>query len=160
MDGMRIRLEFQIPCSAIRAWEAVHEPKVAADLYRPLLVMAAGSGGFPPRFASGDRVRVTMRLLGRVPIGAQLIAIEDVTLPTGFPAGARTMRDAGRPLTGPLSLLAGWNHEITIWSAEEGRAVWHDELTVRGVFAPVYWPVLWSMWKWRQRKLQRLAQRW
>jgi hypothetical protein len=174
---MKIRVVFGIDCSADAAWAAVHLPRVAASLYAPLLEMS--SEGMPDRLASGDKVRVSLRLFGLVPLGSQSIVIEDryaSTASEGFgpndahrawtsSGDARTMVDAGRPLSGPLALLAGWNHEIAISSAPGSGAtapgaVWHDELTIHGVVAPFFWPVLAMMWNWRKHKLKRLARTW
>lgn len=165
MGCMQICVEFPIACSADSAWNAAHTTAVAAKLYRPMLHMTADGGSFPDggslpeRFTSGDEVRVSLRFFGIVPLGSQLISIEDVDRPQ-FPAHARTMRDAGRPLTGPLALLTGWNHEMTVWPTARGTAVWHDELRIRGFFAPVFALALWPMWQWRKAKLRRLANAW
>lgn len=159
MNRMRIRTVFAIDCPAEVAWAAAHTPATAAELYRPLLTMTARHGVLPARFESGDRVDVALRMFGALPAGSQRIAIEDV-LRDRFPAGSRTMRDAGRPLTGPLALLRGWNHEITVWRKGRGTAVWHDELTITGGFAPLFSLVLGPMWLWRRAKLRRLARGW
>ena len=167
---MRIRVAFEVPCSADAAWEALHTPTVASELYRPLLHMRGIREGLPARFVSGDTVDVSLRAFGRFPVGTQRIAIFDVaTTPVatgGHPvAGSRTMRDAGKPLTGPLTLLRFWNHEVSVWpkdtgSAQHGPAVWHDELTIQGHFAPLFALLLYPMWWWRGRKLRRLARGW
>lgn len=155
----RIRVVFPVACAADVAWLAVHTPTVAAELYRPFMIMTPQRGALPGRFTSGSRIDVTLRALGMFPAGSQRIQIEDVEL-HGFPPGARTMRDAGRPLGGPLSLLRGWNHEITVWPVTPGAAVWHDELTIRGGFAPAISLVLGPMWRWRKAKLAKLARSW
>ena len=156
--SLRVRIVFEAECSVDSAWEAMHSPAVASELYAPVLRMRA-EPPFPERFASGDEARAVLRLFDLLPVGSQLIAIEDVT-PARRPSGARTMRDAGRPLSGPLAMLAGWNHEITVWASPSNGAVWHDELTISGAFAPLCWPVLATMWRWRRRKLLRLARGW
>jgi len=167
---MRIRVMFEVECSADAAWEAAHTPAVASELYRPLLRMTPIVGSLPERFESGDTVDVSIRFFGVIPAGIQRIAIQDVVRARpsrsgALPPGARTMRDAGTPLTGPLSLLKSWNHEITVWpphthTAQSGTAVWHDELTIHGFFAPFFALTLWPMWWWRRRKLRRLARTW
>lgn len=155
---MRVRTQFAVPCSANTAWSAVHEPAVAARLYAPLIVMRPDRD-FPERFDSGDRVRVHLRLWGRLPIGAQLISIKDSEAEDGT-SGGRTMHDVGRPLSGPLALLSGWHHRITILPVTARGAVWRDELSISGVLAPLYWPVLAVMWQWRRIRLERLARSW
>ena len=159
MDHMRIRTIFLIDCSAEIAWQAAHTPGAAAQLYEPALHMSDKHGTLPTQFESGSRVEVALRLFGFVPVGVQRIEIEDIPL-TQFPPGARTMRDAGRPLSGPLALLRGWNHEITVWPMGSRATVWHDELTINGAFAPLLSLGLRPMWRWRQAKLTRLARAW
>lgn len=160
---IRIRLMFLIECSADSAWQAVHTPSVASALYRPLLTMNGRNGQLPDHFEPGDSVDVTIRALGVIPMGAQRIAIDDIEKPA-FPPGSRTMRDAGRPLSGPLALLSRWNHEITVLpigaGTDTGTAAWHDELTIGGLMAPLFALVLAPMWHWRKWKIRRLSRRW
>lgn len=161
---MRIRTVFRVDCSAETAWHAAHSPAAAARLYAPLMRMVPLTGAMPLRFSSGDRVEVSLRLFDVLTLGTQSISITDIER-SGFPPGARTMRDGGRPLSGPLALLRDWNHEITVWptgtDSGTGRstAVWHDELTVGGAAAPLFAPILWPMWQWRKHRLRRLARR-
>lgn len=157
---MRIQTEFEVASTVDATWEALHSPQEAAGLYSPLVQMVA-PWGMPDRFQSGDRVIVRMRLFGLVPLGAQLIHIED-EWPGKFAGDPRTMRDQGGPLTGPLVLLESWRHEITIQHSPHhpDRTVWRDELTIGGIAAAAFWPVLELMWRWRQRKLKRISSTW
>lgn len=154
--GMRIYVASPLACTADAAWEAAHRPAVAAQLYAPLFRMQPLDGAPPERFTSGDRVRVSLRVLGAIPVGSQLIAVDDVL----DVSDARVMRDSGRPLSGPLALLRTWNHEMMVSTLPTGQTVWKDELRVTGVFAVPMAPVLWLMWQWRIAKLRRLARRW
>ncbi|WP_336660157.1 hypothetical protein [Leucobacter sp. USHLN153] len=157
---MRIRTEFEALCTAEQAWRALHDPAVAAELYAPLLVMRP-EGGFPTELATGSEVRVRLMAFGAVPVGAQLISITDLE-PSPPSAWPKTMRDHGEPAAGPLALLTEWRHEITISRslASANRAVWTDELHIGGAIAPLFRPVLALMWRWRGRKLRRLAAEW
>lgn len=159
MSQVIIQTIFPIACSADTAWHAAHSPAAAAVLYRPLLQMSPVEGTMPMRFETGSQVDVTLRLLGIIPVGSQRIVIEDFD-PARFPPGSRSMRDGGRPLCGPLALLSGWNHEITVWPMGPSAAVWHDELTISGGFAPLLGLGLRLMWHWRRAKLRRLARTW
>ena len=163
---MRIRVALPLHCSPDAAWRAVHSPARAREIYAPVFQMASASGGFPEQFVSGAEVPARMSLLGIVPMGAQLIRVEDVVRES-FPPGARTMRDRGRPLSGPLALLRTWNHEMTVSPVGSANAAglgsaafWHDELTVTGWAAPLMAPALWAMWKWRAGRIQSLSQGW
>lgn len=160
---MHIRTTIRTACSADRAWRAMHSLRVAAALYRPLLRMRPDTPVPDGRLRPGDRVRATLSLLGLVPLGQQLIAVDDVTPGGGSDApdsAARTMRDSGHPVSGPLALLTGWNHEMTVTPLAPDRAEWSEVLTIRGRWAPAMWPVLWTMWQLRARKLRRLSAAW
>lgn len=157
---VQITVEAALGCSADAAWRAAHSPAAAAQLYRPLLQMRPrGSERFPAAFKTGSRIDVALRIFGAFPAGTQRIVIEDLVA-RGAGSQARTMRDAGRPLSGPLALIGSWNHEITIIPAGPRSAVWRDELTIGGWFSPLAAAVLWPMWRWRALKLRRLARGW
>jgi hypothetical protein len=157
---MRIRTEFLAACTPHAAWRALHDPRVAAALYAPLLVMEPAAP-FPERLTTGSRASVRLRAFGILPVGSQEIRITDVhsTDPGAWP---RTMRDHGRPLSGPLTRLTGWRHEITISPVPDAphRAEWSDELHIDGPWARLFRPPLALMWRWRGRKLRRLARDW
>ena len=155
---MRVRTQGTVAGSTGGAGAAVLSAAVAAGLYAPLLVMSP-ERRFPDRFTTGDRIRVRLRLWGVVPLGSQRIEIEDSASEDGT-AGGRTMHDVGRPLTGPLALLAGWHHRITILPVTARGAIWRDELTISGAFAPLCWPVFAVMWRWRRARLKRRARSW
>lgn len=152
----RITVIKQIECSADAAWHALHNPEVAAQLYRPLLKMVPLSDkGFKERFESDTRVDVALRFVGFITVGVQRISIVD-----RVSGSSRTMRDRGRPLKGPLALLKTWNHEITISPAGPNQSVWNDQLTIGGEFAPLAALVIKPMWIWRASKIARLAKDW
>ncbi|UOQ59386.1 hypothetical protein MUN76_09995 [Leucobacter rhizosphaerae] len=168
---MLIRTECALDCSPDAAWDALHRPEVAAQLYAPALQMRP-SEAFPARFTTGDRRTVELRLFGHWRLGTQLIEIEDRVpadpdasegadpIADDLDASARAMRDRGRPLSGPLAALARWQHRITILPAPGSRAVWRDELSVGGAAAALFGPVLWAMWRIRRWKIRRLARSW
>ncbi|WP_336652560.1 MULTISPECIES: hypothetical protein [unclassified Leucobacter] len=167
---VRIAVAAALDCSADAAWRAAHSPAAAGQLYRPLLQMRPRGGAqFPAVFETGSRVDVALRFFGVLPAGTQRIVIVDLDAQeaNSRAAGsqtvgsqARTMRDAGCPLSGPLALISSWNHEITIIPAGPRSAVWRDELTIGGWFAPLAAVVLWPMWRWRVQKLRKLARGW
>lgn len=164
---MRIRFTVELACPSDAAWEALHSPAAVAELYGPVFRLT-GLDPLPERFADGSRVRVRLALLGLVPLGSQLIAIDDV-LPDGpdgsdRPDGptARTMRDAGRPLTGPMALISRWRHEMTVLPVpgDPDRSIWRDELRIGGAAAPLLWPALALVWRWRRARIRRLSRSW
>lgn len=140
----------------------MHSPQVAASLYRPLLAMREVDP-FPSRLVTGSRVRAELRVFGVIPIGRQLINITDLgEEPVFGRTDVRTMRDHGRPLSGPLGLLATWNHEMTVWprAGFDNQCVWNDELSVSGRWAPLFAIVLRVTWLARARKLRVIATQW
>lgn len=157
---MRIRTEFTAVCSPAVAWRALHDPHVAAALYAPLLVMDPVTP-MPERLVTGSYARVRLRAFGFVPVGTQEIRITDQA-PDASESCPRTMRDHGRPLSGPLAALTHWQHEITISSSayDPERAVWSDELRIGGAWARAFRLPLALMWRWRGHKLRRLARNW
>ena len=157
---MLIRTETELVCTPDAAWEAVHSPAVAAELYAPVLRMRA-EGGFPARFSTGDQRTVRLLAFDRVTLGTQLIHIEDHLTGHSEP-GVRAMRDRGRPLSGPLARLTRWQHQMTILPSHihPDRTIWRDELSIAGVAALWFGPVLSVMWRVRRWKIRRLARAW
>ena len=158
--GMRVYIRAEVPCSADAAWEALHSPGAATELYGSFMRMDA-PGGFPRRFQSGDEVLVRLLFAGRFTVGRQLIRITDHET-QGTLNQERMMRDSGGPVTGPLRVLRGWQHEVTITAdpRDEGHAIWRDQLKFTGPFALAFWPVLAVMWWWRKLRIVQLAKRW
>lgn len=160
MVRLNIRIVAQLACGAAEAWEAAHTPRVAEQLYQPLLQMhTLDAASFPKRFSSGSRIDVALSLLGCLRVGKQRIVIED-RIESVAAVERRTMRDTGRPLSGPLSMVRSWNHEITVIPVGDRTCSWEDVLTISGGFAPFAACVLVPLWRWRAIKLRRLALEW
>lgn len=172
---MRIDLRFTIDCDPEAAWHAVHSPAVAAELYGSLMQLEPLTP-LPERFGSAAdpgtgsgrteahaeaEAEVELRLAGLLPIGRQVIRIRDETWGAGASL-VRTMHDEGRPLSGPLALLTGWHHRMTITPVpgDPNRAVWRDRLAFGGSIALAAWPVMRITWAWRARRIRRLAPTW
>ena len=158
--GMRIDLRFVIDCDPDAAWEAVHTSRVAAELYGPVMQMRP-LGDMPERLRDGDEVEVALRALGRIPVGRQVIRVRDEVQGEGV-ALVRTMHDEGHPVSGPLALVTGWHHRMTISAAPDGsgRTVWRDRLHFGGPAALLAWPVLWATWVWRAGRIRKRAPHW
>lgn len=159
---MRVLLKFTIDCDPDTAWRAVHSPKAVSQLYSPLLQMrAVQTVGFPEVWAPGDEVPVQLAVLGCIPVGRQLIHVSErvVEEPDGQ---VRIFRDSGIPLTGPLSGLDVWDHQMAISPApgQPHRTLWRDRLTFDGPTAPLLWPVLWASWQARGLRMRSLARAW
>lgn len=157
---MRVTLNFEIDCDVESAWQAIHSPEVAAQLYGPFLQMQPHTG-LPERWESGLEATVSMRAFGIISAGTQLIRIDDREI-THDGTTVKIMRDSGRPLTGPLALLRSWDHQMAV-SAVPGhpeRTRWRDRLVFTGVVAPAFWPALWVAWNLRAIRIRQLAPTW
>lgn len=109
---MRIHLKLVLDCDADAAWRALHSPRVLAELYGPLVSLDPLAGALPTRLDHGSDVPMRMRVAG-VPLGSQLIHVTDaVTQDSRGPV--RILRDSGIPLTGPLSVLDVWDHQMAV----------------------------------------------
>lgn len=159
---MRIELTFVIDCDADSAWEAIHSPAAAEELYGPILRMrTVGGWGLPERWTTGAEATVEMTVLGLFTAGRQQIRTTDEER---YVDGVRVriMRDSGRPLSGPLASLTRWDHRMAVSEApnEPGRTLWRDRLVIEGPLARVLWPGLWLTWQWRKARILHLAPSW
>lgn len=128
--SMRILLKLVIDCDPDAAWRALHSPRAVAELYGPLLDLEPMiPDGLPTSWSPGDDVPVQLAALGKVPAGRQLIHVSEREVDE--PAGrVRIFRDSGIPLTGPLSSLDVWDHQMAVSPApgEPGRTLWRDQI--------------------------------
>ncbi|PZU39784.1 MAG: hypothetical protein DI573_06050 [Microbacterium sp.] len=157
---MRILLRFEIDCDPDAAWRALHSPAVVAELYGPLLQMQP-LGALPTAWESGSDAAVQLSLAGALPMGRQLIQITD-RVREDSRGRVRILRDSGIPLTGPLSALDVWDHQMAVAPASEdpARTLWRERLVIGGAAAPAFWPVLWTIWQWRAARIRALAPTW
>ncbi len=158
---MRIMLKLVLDCDADAAWRALHSPRAVAELYGPLLEMSPmDAGGLPTRLESGADVPVQLRAAG-LGLGQQLIHVSDRRVESAD-GEVRVMRDSGIPLTGPLSALDVWDHQMAVSPApgDPDRTLWRERLVIGGAAAPAFWPVLWGVWQWRAGRLRTLARTW
>ncbi|MGP3535901.1 hypothetical protein ACTU3I_13965 [Microbacterium sp. RD1] len=157
---MRILLKLVIDCDADAAWRALHSPTAVAELYGPLLAMQPLADP-PTSWDAGTDLPVQLSVAGAVPVGRQLISVteRETSDATGR---VRIFRDSGIPLTGPLSSLDVWDHQMAVSAApgDPGRTLWRDRLVIGGPTAALLWPVLWSTWQWRGARIRALAPTW
>jgi len=156
---MRVLLRLTIDCDVDAAWRALHSPAALAQLYGPLVTLAS-LDDVPTSWAPGNDAIVTLGL-GPMPLGTQLIDISDNEREHRG-QGVRIMRDSGIPLSGPLSALDVWDHQMAVSVApgDPGRTLWRERLVIGGRAAPALWPVLWSVWQWRAGRIRALAPTW
>jgi hypothetical protein len=154
---MRILLKLVLDCEPDDAWHAIRNPQVFQEASYPLTQFRSlEAGGFPDVWQAGEHP-VQVSAFGAFPIGEQVI---DVSF-ADAPAGVRIMRDTGRGLSGPLTLITRWEHSMAVGAAPGGKTLYRDQLSFSaGVFTPLMWPMYWAFWQWRAAALKRLAPRW
>lgn len=159
---MRILLKFVIDCDPDAAWRALHSPRAVAELYGPLVDLEPmATEGLPSSFRPGDDVPVQLSALRAVPLGQQFIHMSERRVDERG-GEVRIFRDSGIPLTGPLSSLDVWDHQMAVSPApgEPDRTLWRDRLVIGGPTAPLLWPLLWTVWQWRGARIRALAPTW
>lgn len=154
---MRVLLKMVIDCTPEAAWCAIRSPAVLETVSRPFTVFRSlEPGGFPGLWNAGVHP-VAVSMGGIWPLGTQTIDI-------GFTeraGGVHIMRDSGRGLSGPLTLVTGWEHSMAISPAPGGRTLYRDQLVfTAGLFGALLWPVYWVFWQWRARGIRRYAASW
>lgn len=157
---MRVRLDLLLDCPADAAWEAVHSPAVFQAVSGPITTAESlEPGGFPERWPGGEH-RVRLRMLGLLPMGTQVIRLRDETRPDG----ARIVHDEGGPLSGAMTVVTGWHHQMAIAPnplSPATRTRFHDTLDVRaGLLTPFAWLGFAVFWRMRGRQIQKLAPGW
>lgn len=157
---MRVRLDLLLDCPADAVWEAVHSPAVFLAVSGPITTAESlEPGGFPERWPGGEH-RVRLRMLGVLPMGAQVIRLRDETLLDG----TRIVHDEGGPVSGAMTVVTGWHHQMAIAPnplSPETRTRFHDTLDVRaGLLTPVAWLGFAVFWRLRGRQIAKLAPGW
>lgn len=158
---MRILLKLTLDCTPDAAWRALHSPRAVAELYGPLLAMSPLESDPPTSLEPGTDMPVQLSALGGVPLGRQLIRVEDRHT-TDSRGPVRIFRDSGIPLTGPLAALDVWDHQMAVSEApgDPTKTLWRDRLVVGGAAALPLWPMLWATWQYRGLRLRALAPTW
>ncbi|WEG09407.1 hypothetical protein PU630_02225 [Microbacterium horticulturae] len=156
---MRVFLRFTIDCDVDAAWRALHSPAALAQLDGPFVTMTS-LDDLPTSWTPGDDAIIGLAV-GPVPLGTQLI---DVSESEREHRGQRVriLRDSGIPLTGPLSTLDVWDHQMAVSPAPDDptRTLWRERLVIGGRTAPALWPALWTVWQWREARIRALAPTW
>lgn len=158
--AVNITRSFEIACDADSAWRAMHDPVTIASVYGSLIRLTP-VGTVPAQLTTGTRIVVGLNALGILPLGRQAIVVSDSRVARGD-TEVRTMHDRGGPLSGPLALLRGWHHRMSVspLPGSETSASWSDTLEVGGPFAWLFWPALYATWRMRETRIKRLSRTW
>lgn len=154
---MRILLKLELECTPAAAWDAIRNPEVFRAVSFPFTTFSSlEDGGFPQQWPEGRHL-LGVRALGLIDIGRQSV---DVSYHRRG-GEVRLMRDAGEGVSGPLSLVTRWRHEMAVSPLPAGRTLYRDQLRFSaGPLTLPMWPVYWLFWQWRAFGLRRLAPSW
>ena len=162
---MRVLLKDVLDCDPDAAWRAIRSPAVFREVSSPLFtVESMTADGFPTIWEPGEH-QVSLRGLGLVPLGSQIIKLNvEVVNSTDPKLGeVRILRDTGRPVSGPLASVSLWDHRMAISAApgNPDKTLYRDQLKFSaGAITVPMWPAFWSFWQWRMHQLKRLAPSW
>lgn len=154
---MRVLLKLELDCTPDAAWDAIRSPEVFRAVSFPFTTFASlEDEGFPAQWPEGKHL-LSVRALGVTDIGRQSV---DVSY-HAKPGGVRVMRDSGEGVSGPLSLVTRWRHEMAVSALPDGRTLYRDQLRFSaGPLTLPMWAVYWVFWQWRAFGLRRLAPTW
>ena len=162
---MRVLLKDVLDCHPDAAWRAIRSPAVFREVSSPLFTMESmNASGFPTIWEPGEH-QVSLRGLGLVPLGSQIIKLNVEVVNSTDPqlGDVRILRDTGRPVSGPLASVSLWDHRMAISAAPGNpeKTLYRDQLKFgAGAITVPMWPAFWSFWQWRMHQLKRLAPSW
>ena len=136
-------LKLVLDCDVDVAWRALRSPAVLRELYSPMMGLEAlDAAGFPTVWEPGAH-RVRVKAAGAVPLGDQIIDLEFLERRDG----TRILHDQGDPITGPLSKLAGWDHQMAVSRDKHDptKTLYRDRLEISGAVAPALWYLVFGL---------------
>ncbi|MBC7725437.1 MAG: hypothetical protein H7146_11920 [Burkholderiaceae bacterium] len=154
---MRILLKLVLDCDPETAWRVIRSPAGLKQVSHPLMEFSSlEDGGFPAQWPAGEHP-VSVKGLGVVPLGEQVIAIS-YPEPRG---DARLVRDTGFGLSGIFTSVSSWRHTMAVAPGPGGTTLYRDELAFEaGAITPLLWPVYWIFWQYRAKRMSALARTW
>jgi hypothetical protein len=154
---VRILLKFVIDCPPDAAWWALRSPAVFRAVGRPFVTFESlEKNGFPEVWSPGIHP-VSAKAFGRLNMGEQII---DLSYPRRHD-GVRMEVDSGGSLNGAMSIITRWHHTMAVSATGDGRTLYRDRLVFSaGLMTILLWPVLWTFWQWRGRRIRRLSRDW
>ena len=152
---MRVTVSAILPVDIDTAWEMLHTPAVFKQVSAPFTVFRdAPSSPLPDRFTPDTDYTVTVFAGGIIPLGTQIIRLED----TVTSADRRHTVDVGRGVSGMLSLMKNWRHQMSLQRLPNGHTRFDDQLSVSASWlTPLMWPAFTVFWRWRAVQLRRIA---
>jgi hypothetical protein len=154
---VRILLKFVLDCPSDAAWWALRSPAVFRAIGRPFVTFQSlEPDGFPDMWTPGIHP-VQAKAFRRLNLGEQLI---DLSYPRRRD-GVRMEIDSGAALNGAASIITRWHHSMAVSATLDGRTLYRDRLIFSaGPMTLLVWPVLWTFWQWRGRRIRQLSRDW
>jgi SAM-dependent methyltransferase len=135
------------------AWDMLHTPSVFQRVSSPFTVFRS-SKNLPTRFHPDTDYEVSVSAFGLVPLGRQIIRLED-TVDSWM---TRQATDVGRGVSGPLGVVTNWRHRMSVAALEDGSTEFSDQLTANASWlTPFLLPAFAVFWRWRLFRLRALA---
>ncbi len=153
---MRILLKLVLDCDPDTAWRVIRSPAGLTQVSAPLMEFTSlEDGGFPALWPAGEHP-VSVKGLGLVPLGRQVITI-------GYPPSdqARMVRDTGHGVSGIFPVVTAWEHTMAVSRTANGHTLFRDQLRFQaGAVTLLLWPMYWAFWQWRGMRMRQLASTW
>ena len=148
---MKISKSTNIALSPEDVWREVQTPKLLHHIAWPLIQFHFVDPATLTNFNNRERFKVSLKLLGIVPLGEQWIvpSIHEER-PESWP---KRLRDNGYS-----KLVKTWDHWITVMPDDNSDTRYVDDVEVQaGIFTPVVWAFAWVFYRHRQRRWRGLA---
>ena len=157
---MRVLLKLTLDCPPDAAWLAIRNPQVLKQVSAPFVgIRPVEPQRLPDAWTAGD-YRVAVSAFGILPLGEQVIGLS-FPEPPEFYEDVRMLRDTGHTSGWALSVIAYWQHTLTVAPAPGNKTLYRDQLVFdAGPLTVLLWPVYWAFWQWRAIGMRRLARSW
>lgn len=132
-------------------WREVQTPALLQHIAWPLIQFHFVDPATLTNFSDRERFKVSLSLLGIVPLGEQwIVPSVHEERPESWP---KRLRDNGFS-----KLVKTWDHWITVIPSDNGGTRYVDDVEVQaGIFTPVVWAFAWVFYRHRQRRWRGLA---
>lgn len=148
---MKISQSTEIALSPEDVWYEVQTPNLLQHIAWPLIQFHFVDPATLTNFNDRERFKVSLKLLGIVPIGEQwIVPTVHEERPESWP---KRLRDNGYS-----ELVKTWDHWITVTPNDSGGTSFTDDVEVEaGFFTPIVWAFAWIFYRHRQRRWRGLG---
>jgi hypothetical protein len=152
---VKITVSTTLPVDIDTAWEMLHTPAVFREVSAPFTIFREHpEHPLPTRFATDTDYTVSVLAGGVIPLGTQVIRLEDVI----ESSERRQTTDRGHGVSGLLGHLKNWRHQMALEHLSDGKTQFTDKLTVNASWlTPAMWVGFNVFWRWRAMRLRQIA---